>query len=125
MQNRETRETQNPAMLAVGCRKDVLVWRQQSGVFRSYDDPNRVVRVGQSGMSDAMMVVEVEITPDMVGRKIGVAVAPEFKTKTGKQSEAQRNWAAAFTARSGVYQLVRTPAEMIDLVERVKRGQWL
>lgn len=123
-QQRETREVQNPSLLAVGSRPDVLIWRQQSGVFRAYDDPDKVVRIGQPGLADSMAVVAVQITPDMVGKTIGVAVAPEFKTNRGRQSEAQANWQRAFEARGGVYSLVRTPEQMIDLVARVQRGEF-
>ena len=123
-QNRETRETQNPALLAVGARRDVLVWRQQSGVFRAYDDPTRIVRVGQPGMSDAGMIVAVTIMPDMVGKTIGVAVQPEFKTSTGRASENQKAWRTAVEARGGVWDLVRTPDQMVALVDRVQRGEF-
>lgn len=123
-QNRETREAQNPALLAVGARHDVLVWRQQSGVFRSYDDPDRVVRIGAPGMADSMMVVAVQITPEMVGRTVGLAVAAEFKTNAGRQSPAQVRWQQAFQKRGGIYRLIRSAAEMVGLVEDVKNGNW-
>lgn len=123
-QNRETRETQNPALLAVGARPDVLIWRQQSGVFRAYDDPSRIVRVGQPGMSDAGAIVAVTITPDMVGKTVGIAVQPEFKTRTGRASESQHAWRRAVEQRGGVYELVRTPEQMVDLVTRVQRGDF-
>lgn len=122
--NRETREVQTPAMLAVGTRPDVLVWRQQSGLFRVYDSPKRIVQIGEPGIADAGMIVAVTITPEMVGRTVGVAVQPEFKTKTGRQSEAQRNWQAAVEKRGGVYALVRSADEMLALVERVQRGDF-
>lgn len=123
-QNRETREAQNPALLAVGARPDVLVWRQQSGVFRSYDDPRRIVRVGQPGMADAGMIVAVTITPEMVGKTVGVAVQPEFKTPRGRQSEAQKNWQAAVETRGGVYAIVRSAEEMNELVAQIQRGKF-
>lgn len=123
-QNRETREVQNPALVAVGARPDVLVWRQQSGLFRSYDNPDRVVRVGTPGMADSMMVVAVTITPEMVGKTVGVAVAPEFKTTKGSLSEKQGLWRTAFEKRGGIFAVVRSAAEMVGLVERVKRGDW-
>jgi hypothetical protein len=123
-QQRETRTVQNPALLAVGARPDVMIWRQQSGVFRSYDNPQSVVRVGQPGMADSLAVVAVTITPEMVGRTVGVAVAAEYKTDTGRQSEAQRNWQRAFQQRGGIYRVVRSAAEMVGLVEGVKRGDW-
>lgn len=123
-QNPETRQAQNPALLAVGARPDVLIWRQQSGVFRAYDDPTRIVRVGVPGMSDAGAIVAVTITPDMVGKTIGVAVQPEFKTATGKQRDKQQLWQAAVEKRGGIYQLVRSAEQMVSLVEKVQRGDF-
>lgn len=122
-QNGETR-IQGKALLAVGQRPDVLAMRLQSGVFRAYDDPSKIIRVGQPGLPDTMMVVAVTIDPSMVGKTVAVAVAAEIKTNRGRQSEAQRNWQAAFERRGGIYELVRSPDEMTDLVERVQRGQW-
>lgn len=123
-QSREVRETQNPALLAAGQRPDVLVWRQQVGVFRAYDDPSRIVKVGVPGMSDSGMIVAVTITPEMVGKTIGVAVQPEFKTSNGRQREAQRNWQTAVEKRGGVYRLIRSPAEMLALIRDVQNGNW-
>lgn len=111
-------------MLAVGARPDVLVWRQQSGMFRSFDDPSKVVRVGQPGLADSLAVVAVQITPEMVGRTIGVAVASEFKTSTGRQSDVQRNWQRAFEQRGGIYRLIRSADDMLALVEDVQHGRW-
>lgn len=122
--NKETTHAQNPALLAVGQRLDVLVWRQQSGLFRTFNAPHTPVRVGLPGISDAGMIVAVKITPDMVGKTIGVACQPEFKTTKGKQSLAQRSWQHAVEQRGGIYQLVRSEQDMIDLVERVQRGEW-
>ena len=93
--NAET-NLQNAAFDAIGQRDDVMIWRQQSGVFRSMTDKDRIVRVGVTGMADSMMVVGVTITPDMLGKRIGVAVGVEFKTETGRQSDAQKRWQAAF-----------------------------
>lgn len=123
-QQRETREVQNPALLAVGARPDVLIWRQHVGLFRTFHNPDRLVHVGQPGMSDAAAIVKVTITPDMVGKTVGIAVQPEFKTRTGRQREDQQNWQAAVEARGGIYELVRTPEQMIDLVARVQRGEF-
>lgn len=123
-QNKETRTVQNPALLAVGARPDVLIWRQHVGVFRAMDDPRRIVKIGTPGMADSMAVVRVTITPDMVGKTIGVAVAPEFKTGTGRQREAQKNWQRAFEQRGGIYAVIRSPDEMTALVEGVQNGRW-
>lgn len=124
MANQET-IIQNEAMLEVGCDPDVLVWRQQVGNFRAMDNPNRIVKIGIPGMSDAMMVVRVKITPDMVGKEIGVAVAPEFKVpKSGRQSDKQKLWQASIERRGGIYRLIRSAADMLALVRDVKEGRW-
>jgi hypothetical protein len=122
--NKETRTVQLPALLAVGARPDVLIWRQQSGLFRQFEAPHAPVRVGTPGMADSLAVVSVTITPEMVGKTIGVAVAPEFKTATGRQSPGQRAWQAAFEARGGIYRLIRSAADMLALVEDVQHGRW-
>ena len=112
-------------MLEVGCDPDVLVWRQQVGNFRAMDNPNRIVKIGVPGMSDAMMIVRVKITPEMVGKEIGVAVAPEFKVpRSGRQSDKQKLWQASFERRGGIYRLIRSAAEMLALVRDVKEGRW-
>jgi hypothetical protein len=122
-QNPETK-IQNSALLAVGARPDVLSMRLQSGVFRAYDDPDKIVRIGQPGLPDTMMLVATKITPDMIGKTVAVAVAAEIKTARGRQSDAQRAWQRAFEARGGTYELVRTPDQMVALVDRVQRGEF-
>lgn len=122
MGKRET-NIQNSALLEVGRDAGVMVWRNQTGVFRTMDG-ERVVKVGNAGAPDALGVVAVTITPDMVGKTIGVAIAPEFKTPKGKQEGEQKDWQAAFVRRGGVYRLIRSPGEMRDFVEDVKHGRW-
>ena len=111
-------------MIAVGSRPDVLVWRQQVGLFHPYQQPERVVRIGIEGMSDAGMVVAVTITPEMVGKTVAVAVSPEFKTKAGRQQGNQAGWQSAFEQRGGIYRLVRSEQDMVQLVDDVQAGRW-
>lgn len=121
-QNGETK-IQNRALLAVGSRPDVLALRLQSGVFRAMNDPDRIVKVGTPGVADTMLFVSTKITPDMVGKTIAVPLAAEIKTKTGQQTEVQRNWQQCFEARGGVYRVVRTPEEMTAAVAEVQNGK--
>jgi hypothetical protein len=121
--NAETRTVQNPALLVAGARPDVLAWRQQSGLFRQFEAPHTPVRVGLPGMADAGMIVAVTITPDMVGKTIGVAVQPEFKAGRGQQSASQAGWQRAVEARGGVYRLVRSDADMLALIADVQAGR--
>lgn len=109
-------------MLAVGMDPDVMIWKQPVGVFRSMADPARKVSVGIPGQADAIMVVRVTITPDMVGRSIGVACAAEFKTSTGSQRDKQVDWQRNFEARGGLYRIIRGAAELVRFVREVKDG---
>lgn len=112
---------QKRALAAIGARDDVLVWRQQSGAFRALDDPKRIVKVGTPGVSDALAVVGVEVTPEMVGKRIGVAVGIEFKSEKGRQSDAQAAWQKALEGCGGTYAIVRSVEDAVALVEKVKK----
>lgn len=114
---------QNACFLALGSRPDVLIFRQQSGVFRAMDS-DRIIKVGVPGMSDALAVVSVEITPDMVGKTVAVAAFPEFKTSRGRQADAQHNFQNAVRARGAVYRLIRSVDDIQSMVDDIKSGQW-
>lgn len=122
--NRETREVQDPCFLAVGGREDCLIWRQQVGLFRAYDNPKRVLRAGMAGQSDSGMIVRVKITPEMVGQEVGIAVQPEFKAGKGRQSNNQKNWQKAVERVGGIYRLIRSVEEINRLIDDVKNGRW-
>lgn len=99
---------------------ECLAWKQTVGAFRAYHNPQRVVSVGVPGMADIMTVRAVTITPDMVGKTIGVAVAHEVKTKNGDQRDTQRKWQAAFEKRGGIYLLTRSPDQARSQTENLR-----
>jgi hypothetical protein len=113
---------QNASLLAIGSDPDVLAMRLQSGVFRSMDDPSRIVKVGTPGVSDSIAIIRIVITPDMVGKSIAVCAAAEFKTLKGKQREAQVKWQAAFEKRGGKYRLIRSVEEMNGFINAIKQN---
>lgn len=115
---------QNASLLAIGSDPDVLAMRLQSGVFRSMDDPSRIVKVGTPGVSDSIAIVKVVITPDMVGKTVAICAAAEFKTLKGKQREAQVKWEQAFQKRGGRYRLIRSPQQMKEFIDEVKTNPW-
>lgn len=112
---------QNASLLAIGSDPDVLAMRLQSGIFRSMDDPSRIVKVGTPGVSDSIAIVRVRISQEMVGKDVAVIAAAEFKTAKGKQREAQIKWQEAFEKRGGKYRLIRSPDEMRDFIDEVKQ----
>ena len=92
-------------------------------MYRAYDDPNRIVRVGLPGMADSGMIVPVKITPEMVGQTVGVAVQVEFKSGMGKQSEKQENWQKAVTQAGGIYQVIRSVGEFRVFLDEILKGK--
>lgn len=122
-QNPETR-IQNQMMLDVGLRDDLLLWRQQVGVFRAYDDPSRVVHIGQPGQADLGAIVRVRITPEMVGMEVGIALQPEVKTPKGKQREQQIKWMEAVEKVGGMYRLVRSTSDLLQMIDDAKAGRF-
>lgn len=119
---KEMKETniQNISLMAAS-EQGAMIWRNQSGVF--YTRSGDPVRVGSVGAADSIGVVPVEITQDMVGSIIGVAVACEFKAKRGRQSDDQKRWQANFEKRGGRYILIRDPDSMVDFISNVKTGK--
>jgi hypothetical protein len=57
--------------------------------------------MGSNGIPDFVCCVPAEITPDMVGRTIGVFVGIEAKTMTGKLSPLQRDKLEKILTASG------------------------
>jgi hypothetical protein len=105
MRNVET-NIQNKIMLEMSAR-GAMVWRNQTGKFRSMNDPNRIISVGQTGSADILACVPTVITLEMVGKTVGLCVAIEVKTETGKQRSDQKSWQEAFENHGGRYILAR------------------
>lgn len=76
-------------------------------------------------MADSGLLIAVTVTEAMLGQTIGILAQAEFKTATGRQSEAQINWQRAVEQRGGVYRLVRSADDMRQLVADVQSGQAL
>lgn len=108
---------QNAIIIKIGERADTMVWRNHTGAFRAMDNPQRIVQVGLVGSPDILSVVAVTITPEMVGKTVGVAVGIEVKTATGRQSEQQKKWQKAFEKKGGVYLLARSPEQAQEAVQ--------
>jgi hypothetical protein len=98
----------NSILLALGEQGDVLAWNAPCGVFRSFDDPQRIVRVGPPGRADILGVCN------------GRAIAIEVKTATGRLRPDQERWRDAFTQRGGVWVLARSAEDAMEAVMQCK-----
>lgn len=122
--NPSEKKIQNQSLLAFGMRQDVLLMRHHVGVFRSMDDPTRIIKVGTPGEADTVGVFSLTITPEMVGKTIGVAIAPEFKAAKGRQSDVQKLWQSAFEKRGGIYVVARSPEDINEAIEKTRAGRF-
>lgn len=61
-----------------------------------------------AGTADLLGVTRVTVTPDMVGKVIGVATAIETKTAKGKQRDEQKIFERVMVAQGGMYVLARS-----------------
>jgi hypothetical protein len=119
---REHNALRDRARLAVGTRADVIVWNAPVGLFRTFEPPFTPFHVGIAGQSDTMAVVEVEITQDMVGKKVGVFWGMEFKTGKAVLSPQQVKWRDRVTQRHAVYTEIRDIAQVAETLKQIKDG---
>ena len=68
------------------------------------------------GSSDLIGWTTVEITPDMVGKRIAVFTAAEVKTANGRASHEQANFIEAVRQAGGIAGIVRSEKDAIDLI---------
>lgn len=88
--------------LALGSRRDVRLWRFQAGTGR-VGKKDHVQRFCPTGFPD----LAGWVTVDGVAVWLGV----ECKTRTGRQSEAQRAWQRWAAAAGGIYLVARSARE--------------
>lgn len=95
----------------------VTVFRNNIGAYTTADGYRIKYGVGNPGGSDLIGITPVTITPDMVGRTVGVFTALEVKTKTGKPTQAQLNFQRVITSSGGIAGVVRSPDEALTLIK--------
>ncbi len=61
------------------------------------------IKFGCKGSSDILGVTSVTVTPEMVGRKVGVITCIEVKTSTGRQSPDQKCFQRNIESYNGIY----------------------
>lgn len=89
-------------------RGDTRLLRNNCGQSRT--DDGRVIRygVGNPGGSDLIGIKTITVTPDMVGKRIGVFTAIEVKTPTGKATEQQQRFLSMVGVMGGIAGVARS-----------------
>ena len=94
-------EIQQRILLAIGARRDIRVWRNQTGALP--DVRGRLVRFGLVGSSDILGVMA----------PAGRILAIEVKSPTGRQTESQHNFQRMVESMGGLYILARSVEDVI------------
>jgi hypothetical protein len=96
-------------------RGSARLFRQNVGVA-TFPDGARVVYGLTPGSSDLIGWNSVEITPDMVGKRVAVFCAIEVKTQTGRLSRAQENFLEAVKRAGGRAGVARSVEEAQQII---------
>lgn len=70
------------------------------------------------GSSDLIGWTEVEITPDMVGKKVAIFTAIEVKRNSGKGSPEQLNFIKKAKSSGAIAGFVKSPFEAVQLITK-------
>lgn len=81
----------------------------------------RVFHAGFPGQGDVVGWLSVEITPEMVGRRVAVTVWPEVKAEAGRRRPEQVNFCEQLHAAGGITGFVRSPEEAVALLKDIGR----
>jgi len=95
-----------------------VMFRNQVGATHTPD--GRLIRYGvcNPGGSDLIGFKSVEITPDMVGRKVAVFTAVEVKTPTGKPTADQLHFITTVLRAGGFAGIARSPDEAVEILSK-------
>lgn len=80
------------------------------------ENPQRVKYGLKKGSSDLIGIYQIEITPEMVGKKIGLFTAIEIKTEKGVVSKEQKDFINTITKLGGIAGTARSVEDAVGLI---------
>lgn len=108
-------DTLQAIRLKVGGRYDTRIFRNNVGALR--DAQGRHVQFGLcQGSSDLIGYQSVEITPDMVGKKVAIFLAIEVKAAKGKATEPQERFIQRVREDGGLAGIARSPDDALAIL---------
>lgn len=100
-------------------RNGMVIWRNARG----FDNQRKVTYgLGPDGASDEIGFHSVEITPDMVGKKVAIFTAIEIKkpnAKTNKERlKKQKEFVATIRNRGGISGFATCPEDIPKIIKK-------
>jgi len=80
------------------------------------ENPQRVKYGLKKGSSDLIGIYQIEITPEMVGKKIGIFTAIEIKTEKGVVSKEQKDFINTINKLGGIAGTARSVEDAVGLI---------
>lgn len=96
----------------------VPVFRNNTGAYKTADGNYVRFGVGGNGGSDLIGITPIRITPDMVGKTVGVFTAIEVKSKTGRATEQQVNFIKSIEKQGGLAGVARSAADALKIISK-------
>lgn len=93
------------------------MFRNNIGAYTTPEGYRVKYGVGNPGGADLIGITPVTITPDMVGRTVGVFTAIEVKTKIGKPTEQQINFRRVILENGGIAGIARSADDALALIK--------
>lgn len=104
---------QQQIRLDLGTHPDLRLFRNNVGTGTDQRTGN-FIRYGLAkGSGDLIGIRRITITPDMVGRQIGVFVSLEVKTSTGRPGSDQLAWLGMVRQFGGIAEIVRSTDDAV------------
>lgn len=108
---------QNRIRLAISKQGGALALRNNTGLFKTFD--GRTVQAGMgTGTSDLIGLVSHVVTPEDVGRTVGVFLAIEVKTEIGRLRTEQEAFLSQVSRMGGVGGIARSDDDAISLISK-------
>lgn len=136
-QKREGHDLEAPLVaelrLALGSRRDMKLFRLNTGKYRAMWDPKVIVTSAPAGTPDLLGCWRRDVKPvrgmDFIGYAkkviyhgkdnvtaigIGQFFAIETKARYGRQSQEQKDWQSAWESVGAIYLLARTVEQVLE-----------
>lgn len=97
---------------------DVVLFRNNVGVLQ--DGEGRYIRFGLAPGSADLIGIFTRSGGNLAEQAIGVFIAAEIKTPTGRQSEEQINFERLVTRKGAAYAVLRSVEDAVKWIEKLR-----